>query len=236
MSDRAFWVIAIRNWRTSWNSDLGPLKHRFYAYLDMLFIDHGFLRCLFANRYRVNSKMWRQNHPLPWSVARMARRGVKTIINLRGDPGNGAYVLSKEACERHGVKMVDFKAHSRQLPRKEMLFAAKELFDQIEYPALLHCKSGADRAGLMSALYLMLHEGVPVEQAKKQLSWRYGHIRQAKTGILDYFLDAYEAANQREPIDFLEWVEKEYDPEALNRSFKSSGWANTLVDKLLNRE
>jgi protein tyrosine/serine phosphatase len=37
---------------------------------------------------------------------------------------------------------------------------------------LIHRKSGADRAGLMSALYLDLKEGVPMAQAKRQLSLR----------------------------------------------------------------
>ena len=32
---------------------------------------------------------------------------------------------------------------------------------------LMHCKSGADRAGLMSVLYRHLHEGVPIEEAKR---------------------------------------------------------------------
>ena len=62
---------------------------------------------------------------------------------------------------------------------------------------LMHCKSGADRAGLMSVLYRFLHEGVPLKEAKKELSLKYGHIRQAHTGILDYFFETLPRGQRR---------------------------------------
>ena len=69
-----------------------------------------------------------------------------------------------------------------------MLCVARDLFNSIEKPALMHCKSGADRAGLMAALYVLIHCKKPVAEAMKQLSLRYLHVRQAKTGMLDSFL------------------------------------------------
>ncbi len=42
-----------------------------------------------------------------------------------------------------------------------MMRDARALFDRIEYPALFHCKSGADRVGLMAALYLFFKEASP---------------------------------------------------------------------------
>ena len=72
-----------------------------------------------------------------------------------------------------------------------MLYAARDLFNTIEMPALMHCKSGADRAGLMAALYLLIHRKRPVAEAMQQLSFRYLHVRQAKTGMLDSFFEAY---------------------------------------------
>ena len=37
-----------------------------------------------------------------------------------------------------------------------MIFKADALFKIIKYPALIHCKSGADRAGIVSYLYKIL--------------------------------------------------------------------------------
>ena len=82
------------------------------------------------------------------------------------------------------------------------MFAAKDLFESIEYPALMHCKSGADRAGLMSVLYKLLREKVPFEQAVEQLSLKYLHVKHGKTGMLDAFFQAYADYNAgRAPED-----------------------------------
>jgi protein tyrosine/serine phosphatase len=43
-------------------------------------------------------------------------------------------------------------------------------------PALIHCRHGADRAGLASALYRFNVSGDTQKQAKSQLRSRYGHL------------------------------------------------------------
>ena len=83
--------------------------------------------------------------------------------------------------------------------------------ETVEYPILIHCKSGADRAGLMSVLYRFLHEGVPLTESKRQLGLRYGHFRHADTGVLDHFFERYMADNAHEPIAFWDWVDTKYD-------------------------
>jgi protein tyrosine/serine phosphatase len=110
------------------------------------------------------------------------------------------------------------------------------LFANIEYPVLMHCKSGADRVGLMSVLYRFFQEGVPIDEAKRELSLRYGHFRQADTGVLDRVFEKYLEDNKRQPMPFLEWVDTVYDPVALKRDFRAAGWARRLVDNVLKRE
>lgn len=236
MSNWQFWAPYMRAWRRTWNQNLNSVRSRFYAYVDMLLIDHGLFRAVYPNRFKVSDQVERQNHPTPFGVARAARRGIKTIINLRGDNDLGSSLLSNAACKRHGIRLVELKTYSRRLPSKELIRQAKKVFDEVEYPVLMHCKSGADRAGLMSALYLILHEGRPVAEAKRQLHWRFGHVRQTNTGILDAFFEAYEQANQKQPIDFMTWVEEEYDPIAIAKTYKSSRWANFIFDRILRRE
>jgi protein tyrosine/serine phosphatase len=205
-------------------------------YFDSLFVDHGIFRLIYLNKHRIGPKAWRSAQPGPHHVRAAARRGIKTIVNLRGKRVCGSYWLEREACERHGIRLVDFQIRSRAAPSLEELRAVRKLFRTVEYPVLLHCKSGADRAGLMSALYRFLVEEVPLETAKGELSLRYGHFRQAETGILDAFLERYLADNARRPMPFFEWVETIYDPDELKASFQSKGWANRLVNSALQRE
>jgi protein tyrosine/serine phosphatase len=202
----------------------------------MLLVDHGIFRMVYANAHRVSDKAWRSAQPAPYHIRRFAEAGIRTVVNLRGERQCGSYWLEQEACARHGLKLVNFQIRSRAAPTREELMGAKRLFDEIEYPMLMHCKSGADRVGLMSVLYRHLHEGVPLAEAKGELSLRYGHFRQADTGILDCFVEAYLKDTAARPMEFFEWVDTVYDPVELKRSFRSKGWANRLVDSVLRHE
>ena len=187
---------------------------------DMLVLDHGVFRLAYLNRHRLGGHAWRSGQPAPHNIDEFARRGLRTIVNLRGQRFCGSYLLEKTSCERTGITLIDFKLRSRCAPTREQLRGAAELFDKVEYPMLIHCKSGADRAGLMSALYLHLKEDVPMARAKRQLSLRYGHSRLGASGVLDLFFDHYVEDNRRRPMAFLDWVDKVYDPEELTRAFQ----------------
>jgi protein tyrosine/serine phosphatase len=206
------------------------------TYLDMLIFDHGLFRLAYFNRHRIDDKTWRSAQPAPHHIRRLARDGIRTIVNLRGSAPTSTYWLEQEACARAGIKMIDFQVRSRAAPTKAEVLAARELFERVEYPMLMHCKSGADRAGLMSVLYAHVRQGQPIAEAMSHLSLRYGHIRQADTGILDHFFEAYLEQNARRPIEFFEWVETMYDPEAIKQTFHASSLANRIVDTVLRRE
>lgn len=206
-------------------------------YFDLYVVDHGIFRTLYSNCHKVTEGVWRSSQPDPCQIGRFARRGVRTIINLRGERDCGSYRLEAAACARHGIRLVDFSMlRSRAAPDKEALARLQELFEQVEYPVLLHCKSGADRAGLVSALYLFFREGRSIEDAARQLSLRYGHVKQADTGLLDFFFERYLEHNRAAPTPFLTWVHDVYDPIELRRSFRARSWANVVVDRLAARE
>jgi protein tyrosine/serine phosphatase len=205
-------------------------------YLDLIFVDHGIFRGIYANRHRIAPGIWRSSQPGPRQIARYASEGVRTIINLRGPRDCGSYRLEVEACRRHGVTLIDFPLKSRSVPSRAVVKQAESLLRAVDYPVLIHCKSGADRAGLMSVLVLFLKEGKPLEKAMKQLSLKFGHIRQSDTGILDHFFEHYLAHNRRQPIPFLDWLETAYDPKEIKREFRARPWANLLVNRAFQRE
>ncbi len=205
-------------------------------YFDLFFMDHHVFRAIYANRHKIAPGVWRSAQPSPAQIASLARKGIKTIVNLRGERDCGSYRLEVEACRRHGIKLVNFPLQSRSAPPAEVIHQARLLFQEAEYPILLHCKSGADRAGLMSALLMYTKEGKPIEEAAKQLSLKYGHFKKSETGILDYLFQRYLADSSEEPITFFEWLETHYDPWEIKQDFQSSGWANLIVNRALQRE
>ena len=217
--------------------DLASPKGRKRAEADLIWADHGFLRARFSNFHWVEpGVMARANQPSPQQVGRYAQLGIKTILNLRGASDTGYYALEREACERHGIAMLDARMFSREPPSREKVREAKAIFETIQYPALMHCKSGADRAGVMAVLYKHLKMGLPIEAAIEQLSLKYLHVRQGKTGMLDFFFATYLEETKANSKPFMAWVEEDYDQAAVKSAFMGEWWANILVDKILRRE
>jgi hypothetical protein len=204
-------------------------------WLNSLLVDHAVFRLAWRNWGVVApGRLYRSNHPLPWQLRQAARRlGVKTVINLRGErAGCGSDRLGRVAARDAGLVQLDAPFESRGAPHKDRILRLVSLLEKAEEPILIHCKSGADRTGLVAGIWLLL-QGRPVEEARAQLSLRHGHIRQSKTGILDAFFAAYA---QAAPKPFLDWLREDYDEAALRAGFASRAWADGLVDKILRRE
>ncbi|MEM9571252.1 MAG: protein tyrosine phosphatase [Pseudomonadota bacterium] len=218
-------------------ADINSKPGRARAERELILGDHGFLRESFQNLHQISDEMWRSNQPNPRQVAEHARlRGIKTIINLRGPSTRGYYLLEKEACAENGVELIDFQVYSRDTPTVEKVLEAKTLFETLAYPALMHCKSGADRAGLMSVLYMIFRQNAPVSTAIGQLSKKYLHMREGKTGLLDAFFETYLQAERETGIGFEDWLTSEYDREQVKQDFLNSGQAKWRLDSLLRRE
>lgn len=215
------------------------------AWRSLMIDDHGWVRKLYDNSHQLSHQMWRTYQPSPKNLRDWAARGIKTVINLRGlrnaVPQPGFYWLEKDHVAANGMTLVDFRAWSREAPRPEFIIGLNDIFHEITYPAIMHCKSGADRAGIASALYLFLKERRPLDEALQQLTYRYGHVKSGKTGVLDHFFDTYLAAAAAEetspsPEHFLNWVKTDYDKDAVQNSFKPGTIGNLLTEVILRRE
>jgi len=213
-------------------------REKLRAWADMWLVDHGFIRDVYWNLHSVAPGVWRAAQPAPHHLRRAKAMGIKTILNLRGRRDNcGSYILERLACQSLGLTLVDFPIRSRSPLDRETLAAAGRIFTEIDYPMLLHCKSGADRAGFMATLYLFLQGGVPLRQAmKSELSLRYGHLKQAKTGVIDFFFETFLAQSDGTADSFGPWVTNIYDRNALEARFKDSWLAGLLIDRILRRE
>lgn len=221
---------------TIYRGDLSTRAGRRNAWLDALFVDHAVLRLGWTNFAPVvPGVLYRSNHPVPFQLSRFVRRaGLRTLINLRGQCRNGSDALSREAAHRLRLDFYDMAMESRGAPHRDRILRLAEIYRTMRRPALIHCKSGADRAGIAAALFVLI-EGGSVAEARRQLSLRFGHIRQSGTGILDAFLDIYEKDGEgRKP--FLDWVAEDYDEQALRAAFSSWSLARLVNDRLLARE
>lgn len=217
--------------------DLTSASGRRRAVLDHLWKDHAYLRLAFSNAHWISDELVRTNQPWPFQLKAWAARGVKTVINLRGGFQTSFRALEVDACRRYGLELVDFVIASRDVPSAEKVLAARDLFDTVRYPALMHCKSGADRAGIMSVFYKHFRQGLTIREAIEQLSPRYLHASAGLTGVLDYIFERYLAEGEAAGQSFVDWVSgPTYDPVAMKADFRAGWWGTVLTERLLRRE
>ena len=208
---------------------------RLRAWFDMLFVDHGIVRLAYLNLHRVADGVWRSGQPTPGQLRAFARRGGRSVVSLRAGRGFGSLPLELEACDATGLTFRNLVIRSHALPNREELIVIARFFESMGRPVLLHCKSGADRSGFAAALYLMLAEGCPVAEARKQLSPRYGHNRHGRAGLLDAFFDAYQRDTEDHPLPLMEWAETLYDPDAIAAGFKPTPLGALIGNRLRRR-
>lgn len=201
----------------------------------MLFVDHGFIRYVYTNFHSVDDQLYRSSQPLPHQVRKWGRMGIKTIINLRGGMQYGSYPLEVEAAQQAGITFEGLQLRSRALPDVEQLEKLEALLNRIEYPAVLHCKAGADRASLGSALYFLIKHN-DYEAARGQMTLKYGHIKGSKTGVLDAMIETYGRDGLPRGQSFMQWVRDGYDPETIAANFKPSVLGGFFGDTVLHRE
>ena len=220
----------------AFHRDLTTPAGRLDAWRDSLFVDHAIFRTVWTNFAEVlPGRLYRSNHPTPGRLRAATRRlRLRTLINLRGPRFCGSDALSREAAARLGLQHVDMAFESRGAPHRDRILRFAELWQTLAFPALMHCKSGADRAGLAAGLAI-LFDGGTASDALAQLSWRFGHFNRARTGVLDaFFLRYAEQAEGRLP--FLDWVRSEYDEAQLKHDFVAGGLSTFITDRVLQRE
>jgi len=153
---------------------------------------------------------------------------LKSILNLRGgSPADPFYAEEIALTSREGVDFYDFPMSASRRPTRRELLVLLDLFARCRYPILIHCKSGSDRTGLASALYLMAGRGVGPDRAMRAFTLDYGHVGVFGTERLHEPLVEYaEWLRTRglihSPERLRHWVENDYgsDDEDLPTTFR----------------
>ena len=182
---------------------------------------------------RVTDRLYRSGQPRRSHLKQIEAAGIRTIINLRGlhpFPGQERW---GQSCSQAGFTYIELPALSRGAPQAWMIERLLEAYDRANYPALIHCKAGADRTGFAAALYMHYHEGQDIAAAAAdQLALKYGHFNIGKTGVLDFFFETFAA--QTEVVEFDQWW-RHYDHDALQAEFERSSRSRLRLDRLLLR-
>jgi protein tyrosine phosphatase (PTP) superfamily phosphohydrolase (DUF442 family) len=126
------------------------------------------------------------------------RYGIKSVLNLRGaHHGSDWYDAEIKTAGELGLAHYDYPMSSKHFVGAERIAAILEIVRGAPKPLLIHCKSGADRTGLVAALYRYAEGGASATEADRELSLAYGHFPYltSRSGAMDDSFWAYVRAN-----------------------------------------
>jgi undecaprenyl-diphosphatase len=102
---------------------------------------------------------------------------IKSVLNLRGaHAGQGWYDDEIAAAAELDLAHFDYRLSAKRLVTSQEIEEILGIMRKAPKPLLIHCKSGADRTGLVAALYRFSETGASAADADRELSLLYGHF------------------------------------------------------------
>jgi protein tyrosine/serine phosphatase len=107
------------------------------------------------NLHRVEEKFFRSAQPDAQGFKGLSTtHGVRTVISLR------AFNSDEPLTSGLGLKLVRIRINTWNIQRDDVVAALQNLRRASrDAPILLHCQHGADRTGMITALYRVLYQG-----------------------------------------------------------------------------
>lgn len=165
----------------------------------------------------VPGQILRGSSPKPADLDWLVRHHqIRTVLNLRGfASGFDWYDNETAASHELGLDQFDLNLSACRIPPVDEIRRFIRMLDQMERPIFVHCRAGADRTGLVSALLLLLLTDAPLAEGRKQLGMRYGHLPFGEPLYMDIFFGFYEewlAKRELEhtPARLRHWLHEEY--------------------------
>src|SRR5262249_21394660 len=150
-------------------------------------------------------------------ASRAGRVAVARVRRQARQGHRGRYDQECQLAAQEGIEHYDLATDSEYPPTPDALRALIGVLDRSGRPVLIHCQSGIDRTGVVSAVCVLLDEGGSTALAHEHLGVLYGSLPwRARTARQVAFLGQYEdwLAHQglgHSPDRFREWALRVYE-------------------------
>ncbi len=116
------------------------------------------------NLHRISTMLYRSEQPTALGMKNLEKLGIRTVINLRAFNDDQDEVRGT-SLRTERLKILTWRVDDRHV------IAVMRLLRKVENgPFLIHCQHGADRTGLMSAMYRILEQNWSIEDAVQELT------------------------------------------------------------------
>jgi len=124
------------------------------------------------------------------------RYNIRSILNLRGEnPSSDWYRDELSVSATNNIKHYDIALLSTREPTENDVKQLMEIFREAPRPILIHCQAGADRSGLVAAMWKVIVDQESKPEAEEQLSIFYGHVPLGGRYAMDKFFRKWQPLN-----------------------------------------
>ncbi len=117
---------------------------------------------------------------------------IKSVLNLRGShPGEDWYEEELAESARLNLAHYDVSLSATHELKDSEVRQLMDIFRTAPRPILIHCQAGADRSGLVAAMWKVVVNKISKAEARKQLSLRYGHLALGEKRAMDDFFEKW---------------------------------------------
>lgn len=119
-----------------------------------------------ANLHQVDNLLYRSEQLIDDDKKTIEQLGIKTIINLRYfDRNDNEQLFKGQSIKLINNPILTFKAKPSDIAKA--LHAIKQ--EQKHGSVLLHCYHGADRTGIVTAMYRIIYQNWTIEDARQEM-------------------------------------------------------------------
>lgn len=116
-----------------------------------------------GNLHKIDENLYRSEQPTKRGMKNLEKIGIKTIINLRA--------LHSDKDEIKGTKLLnkELSVKTWHIEDEDVIQVLKIIKKKENGPFLIHCQHGADRTGVMSAMYRIVEQGWSKDEAIREM-------------------------------------------------------------------
>jgi tyrosine-protein phosphatase SIW14 len=115
------------------------------------------------NWYRLDADVYRSEQPTRKGFEEIREKGIRTILNLRDKHSDETLV------EGLGFQLVEIPMKALSFSEDDVVKALKAI-ESAPKPVLIHCQYGADRTGVIAAMYRVVFQGWTKKEALAELT------------------------------------------------------------------
>jgi protein tyrosine/serine phosphatase len=146
------------------------------------------------NLHRLSPTLYRSEQPTALGMKNLEKLGIRTVINLRH------FNHDDDEVKGTSLRTERVKILTWRIGDKHVIEVMRMLRKTENGPFLIHCQHGADRTGLMSAMYRILEQDWTPDDALKELvDGGYGYHSMWKNIVR--YVRSVDVAKLRSAID-----------------------------------